>query len=74
MTGTDSTLRMEHGVLMSKRKSKPKDRVEMLPFATLVFESPNGEKYEAQIPLGEKRVVEVTPKRKKKKEETDEKW
>jgi len=51
---------------MSKRKTKPKDRVKMLPFATLVFESPNGEKYEAQIPLGEKRVVEVTLKRKKR--------
>ena len=48
---------------MSKQKKKPKDRVEMLPFAVLVFESPSGEKYEARIPLGVKGVVEVTPKK-----------
>ena len=51
------------------KKKKSKGRIEMLPFAVLGFESPSGEKYEAQIPLGVKGVVEVTPKKVKKKGE-----
>jgi len=70
MTGTDSTLKMGLGILMSKRKTKPKDRVEMLPFATLVLESESGKKREIQVPVfikREEKLVKVTLKRKKKR-------
>jgi len=55
---------------MSKRKTKPKDRVEMLPFATLVLESESGKKREIQVPVfikREEKLVKVTLKRKKKR-------
>jgi hypothetical protein len=39
----------------AKAKKKPKGKV------ILVFESANGKQYEAELLLGEKRVVEITP-------------
>ena len=43
------------GFVKAKAKKKPKGKV------ILVFESANGKQYEAELLLGEKRVVEITP-------------